>query len=110
MKKKKEEVEVIDVVNKKELDILSKFEDKFIISRIYNVSIPIDRIRYFEIIDADQDSSKIEIDLPPFALIAYTNLDGLDTVPIEEYDNIQDAFDAMYEYSSFTFNKREMED
>ena len=104
------EVEVIDTIDKNTLDIFSNPEDKFIISRIYNVSVPIDRIRYFEIIDYDQDSSKTDICIPPFVVVAYTNLDGLDSVPLEEYDDIQDAFDSMYQYSCLAFNKRKLED
>ena len=104
------QVEVIDTVDKNNIDIITNEHDKFIISRLYNVSVPIDRIRYFEIIDYDQDSSKTDINLPPFTVVAYTNLDGLDSVPLEEYDDIQDAFDAMYDYSTIAFNKRKLED
>ena len=98
--------EVVDTVNKKELEIFVYPSDKFIISRIYNVSIPINRIRYFEIIDADQDSSKTDIDTPPYVVIAYTNLDGIESVPLNEYDTIQDAYDALADYSRYTFNGR----
>jgi len=104
------EVEVIDPVDKKEIDIIITEEDKFIMSRIYNVSIPIDRIRYFEIIDNDQDSSKLDIEIPPFTVVAYTNIDGIENVPLEEYNDIQDAFDAMRDYSVIAFNKRKLED